>query len=167
MQSCSHLTNGDAQDCDQGPNLKVKVHVPHQRLTEVQDALIKQGVLSEGGLTLTKLEEGVPNAATEGRTGTSDASLCSPVPKSVDSPFGANIMREISELLRVGDHVKIPDYFDDNNESDPTKLPTHLKGLKVKLSEVSITREEYNLFIHEVLILPEGREEVFATSQPR
>ena len=42
LQSCSHLTNGDAQDCDQGPNLKVKVHVPHQRSTEVQDALIKQ-----------------------------------------------------------------------------------------------------------------------------
>ncbi len=45
-------------------------------------------------------------------------------------------------------------------------LPSHLHGLKVKLSDLAVTAEEFNLLIYEAFILPEGREELFCENEP-
>ena len=67
----------------------------------------------------------------------------------------------------VQDGVAVPEYFGENDEIDDAKLPPYLKGLKVKLSDITITREEFNLFIYEAFVLAEGREELISlTNEP-
>ena len=91
--------------------------IPQQRSTEATNALIKQDVFLDNGLTSTEFEKGL--SRDEGIIMDSgddpNANLCSPVPKDVsDLPYGVNVMRELSELPHVKDQDVVPDYFDDN-----------------------------------------------------
>ena len=61
---------------------------------------------------------------------------------------------------------KIPNYFNNDGEIDVKLLPSHLHGLKVKLTDLAVTAEEFNLLIYEAFILPEGREELFCENEP-
>jgi hypothetical protein len=61
----------------------------------------------------------------------------------------------------VAEPGDVPDYFKDGQLNDDL-LPAYLRGLRVKLDEINITREQYNRFIYECCVCPEGRDEFFS-----
>ena len=82
-------------------------------------------------------------------------------------PKSKGVLCKIQTQPHVEDGTTIPDYFGENDEIDDAKLPPYLKGLKVKVSDITITREQFNLFIYEAFVLVKGRDELISlTNEP-
>jgi hypothetical protein len=60
---------------------------------------------------------------------------------------------------------EVPDYFT-GSKLDDGKLPDYLKGWGVEMDDLAVTKDEFNLFIYEVLALPMGRAQLFEEMEP-
>ena len=68
---------------------------------------------------------------------------------------------ELLNVTTVQDLSTVPDYFVDGSLCD-SKLPDCLKGLRVNLADITVSKEEFNLFIYECCVLPQNRDKFFS-----
>jgi hypothetical protein len=59
----------------------------------------------------------------------------------------------------------VSEYFT-GSKLDDGKLPDYLKGWGVEMDDLAETKDEFNLFIYEVLALPMGRAQLFKETEP-
>ena len=84
--------------------------------------------------------------------------------EALKAEFSENLVKEILTLPHVQE-CEVPDYFT-GDKLDDGKLPEFLKGWGVCSGDLAITKDEFNIFIYEVLALPGGRAALFDETEP-
>jgi hypothetical protein len=84
--------------------------------------------------------------------------------ETLNAEFSKNIVEEILALPHVQE-CGVSEYFT-GSKLDDGKLPDYLKGWGVEIDDLAVTKDEFNLFIYEVLALPMRRAQLFEETEP-